>query len=300
MPNTLSVSDAKMRGYNLSITTRDKGDSAEVLEEITFRTIGAWLFIVSRLEQGIFTFPDDLNGSVETRYETEKGVKLPESWGDARVTVWSTYRGDKNPEFHLNSDDVPQTAVNTWLANKNAVKRAIEKYAIKPQQSTPPMTPPVAPQNAQQGAAQTPAPQNPPNAQNTPHAAVEGAIMATRAPNPNTKEYADGQLVEFKINKIVLGTHPNSGSVIYSLWGDLGKKYALKTVYVMASNGTDKSYDYIAAAPVLEAIALSIPGKMQVEGNWRLICKASNGGEKQYLNLMSLTDANQVGYTPEF
>jgi hypothetical protein len=286
MPNTLSVSDAILKDYQLSVTTRDKGDDATVLEELTFRTIGAWLFIVNRLEQQVFTFPEDLNGSVEARYETEKNIKLPDAWGDARVTVWSTYRGQKNPQFHLNSDDVPLVAINTWLANQNAIKRAVEKYGTpQPKPSNVLQDTPPASAQAPTGSQAPAMPKNAPNAQ----PAVEGAIVATRAPNPNEKTYQDGQLVEFKINKIVLGTHPNSGSVIYSLWGDLGKKYALQTVYVMDSNGTDKSRNYKAVESVLEPLGLSIPGKMTAEGNWRLICKAANSGEKQYLNIISLS-----------
>lgn len=302
MPHEIAVADVNIHPYILSVTTRDAGEDAKLLEELTYRTIATWLHIVKFLKQNVYKFE---GGSVEQRYADEINKRLntdapktepfefKETFGDSRVTVWDTYRGAEHPCFHLNSDDNPQVAIDTWLANQRGIQRAIEKFAPNASQSiqdTPPASATAGNAMFTHEPQERPAtPKSAPNTNVTPNQAMEGAIVATRAPNPNSLDYADGQLVEFKINKIVLGTHPNSGSVIYSLWGDLGKKYALKTVYVMASNGTDKSYDYTAAAQTLESLGLTIPGKMQAEGNWKLVCKAANGGAKQYLNIVSLT-----------
>ncbi len=303
MSQTVIVNEVNVKGYILSVTSRDTEDTtSEMLEELTFRTVGAWLAIADALENNTRAKFVGF-GSVEERYadELNKAVvdndvpkppvfQFSETFGDARCTVWDTFRGSKSIHFHLNSDDKIPVAIDTWQANQNAIKRILETYHLKPT--------PDAPQAAPQAPAYNPAtdtPAQPRNAQNAPNGNFEYVLMnsrsvikATRAPNPNEKTYADGAEVGFVINKIVLGTHPNSGSVIYSLWGDLGKKYALKTVYVMASNGTDKSYDYQTAESVLNGLGLTIPGKMQAEGNWHLVCKAANAGERQYLNIISL------------
>jgi hypothetical protein len=298
MPHEIAVRDVKIGDYILSVTTRASGDDRPILEELTYRTVMTWYNIVTnRLEKENYFFEggsvedvyaDDLNKNAKADTDAPKQApfEFKETFGDSRVTVWDTYRGAKHPCFHLNSDDSPQGAIATWRANQIGTERAVAKLEAAMPKTAPKVIQDDHQQAQQQfdnlpstNVSQTPQNANPP---------VAGAIVATRAPNPTVQEYADGQLVEFKINKIVLGTHP-SGSVIYSLWGDLGKRYALKTVYVMASNGTDKSYDYQTAAPVLESLALSIPGKVQAEGNWKLVCKATNSGAKQYLNIVSLS-----------
>lgn len=275
----------KLNGYTLSVTSRDHGDNPHILEELTYRTVKAWLWLAGLIEKGKYVLDTEV-GSVEQRYATENNQPIPDSFvGDSRVTVWCHWKSNRAMDFHLNSDDIPQVALQTWVTQETAHARLKMEY---PEDA--PQTAPSASNSSAQAhtGSQVPATTR---ASNPEPPVSDNIVIATRAPNPNNKDYADGQLVEFKINKIVLGTHPNSGSVIYSLWGDLGKKYALKTVYVMASNGTDKSYDYQTAAPVLEPLSLSIPGKMQAEGNWRLICKAVNSGEKQYINIISLSNA---------
>jgi hypothetical protein len=297
---TLSVSEATVKDYNLSITTRDFGDDPVIMEELTYATVKTWLWVVNHLEQEAYTLPTtpdgDVLGSVEqilaARITDTDGPKtFPPTGGDARVTVWDTYRGNKRISFHLDSDDIPQVAVNLWVAQRHALERIFNEFAA-PQQQVQKAA--QSSQDAQKNGATDVSQPSTVDRPATPRGTTEmpkpidGTIIATRAPNPKEKTYQDGQLVEFSVNKIVLGTHPTSGSVIYSLWGDLGKKYALKTVYVMASNGTDKSYDYQTAAQLLESLSLSIPGKVQAEGNWKLICKAANSGDKQYMNIVSL------------
>lgn len=124
---TLSTSLIDFGNFKLSITTRSVGDSPEVMGELTFRTIGAWLFLAGKIQREEWLLSDDEMGSVESRYidhVNNSDFQLADAWGDARVTIW-----DKNGiDFHLNSDDDFQTAIDTWLAHKLGIKRALEHY----------------------------------------------------------------------------------------------------------------------------------------------------------------------------
>ena len=148
--------------------------------------------------------------------------------------------------------------------------------------------------NVSESAPQSPPARSTPSASTSaptaPVAPQDGVIVATRAPNSNRLDYAEGQLVSIDINKIVVGTHEKTGSVMYKLWGALGREFALYTIFVTGTDGKN-SKNYNAAAATLEALGLSF-SKTSVEGNWQLICKASNDtkGEvtKQYLNCVSL------------
>lgn len=150
MSQTLSVSDAIMGKFTLSITTRSCGDSPQVMEDLTYKTIKAWLWIANLLEHGEYTLPVDdktgeLMGSVEDRYtvatwETNEEFKLADAWGDSRVTVWDTFKSQSRIGFHLNSDDIPQIAVDTWLANHKAIERVLAdtpQTAVKPHVDAP-------------------------------------------------------------------------------------------------------------------------------------------------------------------
>lgn len=284
MSQTLSVSDASMNNYVLSITTRDNGDTPEIIEELTYRTIKMWLWIAGNLEQHVYKLSPN-SGSVESRYaaelnaaykDTDAPPKEPfvfnETFGDARVTVWDTYRGAKHPQFHLNSDDDLQTAVNTWLANQNAVQRAYNELA-PPQQK-------VA-ESRQDGATNVSQPNFNTDKMATPKTPVNAIIVATRAPSPTTPQYADGQQVSFQINKIVAGS--NKGSATYALWGSLGTKYPLVTVYKCKTNSTDLNPNYIKIAPTIEKLGLSLD-KPEVSGNWFLVCHSAHSNGKEYMN----------------
>jgi hypothetical protein len=157
MTSTLATQQVAIGDYVLSVTTRDAGDDPALLEELTFRTIGAFLYIAALLEKGVYSA--GVNGSVEQRLAAEKEIEFKETFVDPRVTVWDTFRGSKTINFHLNSDDEPQVAMNTWLANNNAIARAVEKYGIKTapnavSSASVPQTAPTtsaAPQTAQNG-----------------------------------------------------------------------------------------------------------------------------------------------------
>lgn len=303
----LAVGDVEMNGYKLSVTTRDNGDDPKHLEELTFRTVNIWLWIVGFLEQGVHKLPDN-PGSVESRYAAElnkamadtdaprsEPITFERTFGDARVTVWDL---SKSIKFHLNSDDDLQVAVNTWLAQQNALKRLKAEHAT-PQQK-------VSAAGAQQpvdaqknGAAYNPATDTPAqpkgagNAQNSapaPQPAVEGAIVATRPPNSNRPDYANGQLVSFTVTKIVASS--NKGSAVYQMWTPLGNQYPTISVYKLKPDGNLKP-DYEAIVPVLNTLNLSLD-KPEAVGTWRLVCKAAHvpnkdGADREFLNVVSLT-----------
>ena len=277
MSNTLATRQVNIGEYQLSVTTRDAGDDPALLEELTFRTVAAWIYCAGLIEKDMGVV--DVAGSVEERLAAEKEVKFPDRFTDPRVSVWDTYRGSKNPSFHLNSDDNLQVALNTYFANRNGIVRALAKYGIQ------------TPQKPTNSSA---TPSNGNNTHEAPKALENGIVAAKRAPNPKSPQYADGQQVSFTINKIVLGVHQTSGAVIYSLWSPLGPKYAIKTVYRTASNSDEDSRDYAAAASTLEALHLAIPGNVQALGSWRLICQAAHvknekdNTTKEYMNVVKL------------
>lgn len=279
MTTTLQVTELDINGYKLSVTTRDAGDDPIVLGELTKRTIGTWLFIVENgLTKQVYTLNAD---SVEQRYieEQNEGLAnddpnffaLPEKWGDPRVTVWDIYRGQNQINFHLNSDDVPQVAIDTWLAQQKGVARALAEYGkIEPQATATRSAPPTG----------TTAP-------NAPAAPQQRVVVATQAPSPSKLQYADGQLVQYTINKIVIGT--NKGSVTYALWGPLGTKYPIVTIYKTKSGSDENSPNYIACAEALIALGLSVDAnKLEAQGKWGLVCRASIFNDKMYMNAMSL------------
>lgn len=143
---TLSTSKVTIGGYELCITSRSSGDSPQVLQDLTFRTIGAFLKIAKMIEDGTYDTitAEAFEGSVEERYtafrrETDPEFNLCEAWGDARVTVWDTNRGSKVADLHLNSDDHLRVAIETWVAHKAAIQMALEKFppAIQHEKAQP-------------------------------------------------------------------------------------------------------------------------------------------------------------------
>lgn len=276
MSTTLQVNELPIKGYILSVTARDGGDDPAVLEELTFRTINAWLYIVKLLLKQKYVLDDEI-GSVEERYCAEMDsnravgqapISLPDKWGDPRVTVWDL---SKTIRFHLNSDDTPQVAIDTWVAQQRALARVKAEYEDDESQSPP------APRN----------PFNPALPSTTPVAPQEGVIVATLAPTPNKPQYADGQLVQFTVNKIVAGT--GQGTITYALWGPLGVKYPLMTIFKNKKGSDENSANYIAAAETLVALGLSVDaGRIEAVGNWRLLVKAAHKDGREFTNVISL------------
>ena len=137
---TVIVSEADVKGYKLSVTSRDSGDDWKHLEEITYRTGFVWLIIAEKLAAGDYTMS---GGSVEQEYAAflnnpkdtdtpapNPPIEFPETFGEPRCTIWDTYRSSTPIHFHLNSNDVPQVAINTWMANQNAIVRLAEKFKM--------------------------------------------------------------------------------------------------------------------------------------------------------------------------
>lgn len=279
---TVIVDEADMEGFKVSVTARDAGDDWKHLENIIYRTGFVWFIIAEKLEQGDYTMA---GGSVEEEYAAflnnpkdtdaprpNPPIEFTETFGEPRATIWDTYRGSRHVNFHLNSNDIPQVAINTWLANKNAIRRLTEKFA-SPQQKVSEQR-----QDAPLGVSEQ---QQPVDKPATPMHPVSAIITATCTPSPATPQYADGQQVSFQINKIVAGS--NKGSATYALWGSLGTKYPLVTVYRCKTNSADLTPTYQKIAPVIEKLGLSLD-KPEVSGNWYLVCRAAHSNGKEYLN----------------
>lgn len=303
MPHEIAVADVNIHPYILSVTTRDAGEDAKLLEELTYRTIATWLHIVKFLKQNVYKFE---GGSVEQRYADEINKRLDtdapktepfefkETFGDSRVTVWDTYRGAEHPCFHLNSDDNPQVAIDTWLANQRGIQRAIEKFAPNTSnliQDTPPASATAGNAMFTHEPQERPAtPKSAPNTNVTPNQAMEGVIVASQRPNANTPQYANGQLVSFTVTKIVATS--NKGSAVYQMWTPLGNQYPTINVYKLKPDGNLKP-DYEAIVPILNTLGLSLD-KPEAVGTWRLVVKAAHvpskdGGDREFLNVQSLT-----------
>lgn len=295
MPTTLQVNEVDFNGYNLSVTTRDGGDDPKILEELTLRTMGAWLKVVSQLELGAYVAP--FTGSVEDRYCAEidskhdtdapnqEVFKLVEKWGDPRVTVWNTYRSEKKLmingipsliRFHLNSDDDTQVAIDTWVAQNNAIARLKTQLAKTAPQSN------VAPSNSSATLPQgnmspaTPKSQNPPQNGNLPIYTKKEAIAKLNAGD------------SFRMRVTQLKKRSQDGKDYYEIFEPMGSKpgeYSSVTVYT--DNEPALNNGLIAA---LDSLGIKLG--QALTGNWLFSCtvgkpktKTVKGEEKTYTNV---------------
>ncbi len=269
------------KGCELRVTARSVDIdlfSPEIYTDLIVRTVKLWVYLATQIEQGVKTLPEQIaHKSVEqsiidmiTLDETMQGATFQET-GENRVTVF-----DWNHRFELtiHSDTIPQQALDLWWAMHDA-KDELEK--LYPSQSN---------EKAVNSNAAPPAGTSAPAA---PAAPIAGVIKATRAPNKNRPEYADGQLVEFTVEKIVASS--NQGSATFQFWTALGKQYATHTVFKQSKSGTINS-DYEIIAPVIEKIGFSFD-KLEQVGSWRLITKVAHvdkdGKKLEYHNPVSLT-----------
>lgn len=289
MSQEVSVGDLPVGGYQLSVTTRYHGETQAIMEELTFRTIQAWLMIVTKfLEQQVYTLPlnedGTIRGSVEqayayelnTRSDTDQPDKplfeFTETFGDARVTVWDTFKSNPRISFHLNSDDVPQVAVDTWLANQRAIQRAFEKFggikervqnASQSRQDAPPAN--TAPQTGSERPATTRA--------SNPVPLTDHGIGGKNAPASNgsiptlTKKDAIANLKpgdSFKMKIVQIEKHSKDGKDFYDFfepWGGKAGQYSAKTVY--ADNEVALNSGLIAH---LETMGIQLG--QALTGNW--------------------------------
>lgn len=266
--------------YRLNVTARLDQINRQYMTAIVEKTVKLWLFVAKAISEnkrkaewpdGVALTPEDI---VKPNYFAPIDEPRCTVWGDCAANVGFTVHSYSNA----------QDALDVYWSRHDA----LTLFAI----SHPPQSPetPKTPQNganANVGA-------NP--AQSAP--LQDGVISATRAPNPKSVEYADGQLVAFGVNKVAMGA--NKGSATYALWGSLGQKYPLTTIYKNKPNSDENSPNYIAIKDFIVGLGLSVDaGKVEATGNWTLICKAvhvpqSDGTKKEYLNVMSMT-AVQIG-----
>jgi hypothetical protein len=276
-----------INGYDLNITARHM-DTLETkyYTELIVRTVKLWLYIAKQIEAGNRKLPDEIafksvESSVEeliskddplTSYEFKK-------WDETRVTVFDW---NHKLDLTIHSSSLPQSALDIWWAMTDAEKE-LDKLYPKDTQQPAPQAPqkPITPEQAMFDNLPSDKPATPKNAPQ----AIEGAIVATRAPNSNRVDYADGQMVLFNINKIETGA--NKGSTIFKMWSALGTQYPTVTVYMKKPNGELKP-DYQIIKPIVDTLGFSLE-KTEATGNWQLMCKAATAGDKQYLNVVSLT-----------
>lgn len=267
-----------VKGCELRITARKVDfNDPPIYAELIVRTVKLWVYLATQIEQQVTVLPDSIahktaQQSVEeqvTLDETMSGWAFEEA-NENRVTVF-----DWNHKFELtiHSDTIPQQALDLYWAMHAA---RIELETLYPSNSN---------EKGSNSSATTPAGTNAPAA---PAAPVEGVIKATRAPNKNRIDYADGQLVEFTVEKIVASS--NQGSATFQFWTALGKQYATHTVFKQSKSGSINS-DYEKIAPVIEKIGFSFD-KLEQLGKWRLITKVAHvdkdGKILEYHNPVSL------------
>jgi hypothetical protein len=258
-------------GFTLSITTRHVGDNVGVMKELTLRTIGAFLHLAGKIQRQEFDLTETEGGSVESRYlaavqKDFPDAKLADAWGDARVTIWDK----KGLDFHLNSDDDFQAAIDTWKAHKLAIQEALEKF-------TPP---------ARQDATAQPAPTNErpatPKAQNAP---ASGAAPLL------TKKEAIAKLQPgdpFRMKVVQIERHSKDGQDYYDFfepWGGKAGQYSAKTIY--ADNEIAQNNGLIA---YLESLGVKLG--QALTGNWIVNAtvgkpktKTIKGEEKTYTDI---------------
>lgn len=267
-----------VKGCELRITARQTdGHSAEIYTDLIVRTTKLWVYLATQIEQGVKILHEKIAWKTAEMSVVEQ-VVLDETMknfafepsDENRVTVF-----DWNHRFELtlHSDSMPQITLDLWWA-MHAAKAELET---------------LYPQSNEKASNSSAAPPNSANTAPAPAAPSDGIINATRAPNKNRPEYAEGQLVSFTIHKIVASS--SQGSATFQFWSALGNQYPTVTVYKQGKSGKVNS-DYEKIAPLVEKIGFSFD-KLEQSGNWRLIVKAAHaekdGKQVEYLNIVSLT-----------
>lgn len=259
--------------YRLNVTARLDQINRQYMTAIVEKTVKLWLFVAKAISEnkrkaewpdGVALTPEDI---VKPNYFAPIDEPRCTVWGDCAANVGFTVHSYSNA----------QDALDVYWSRHDA----LTLFAV----SHPPQVP-ETPKTAQNSANANVARNN-----DYPPPILEGVIEATRAPNPKEVLYSDGQLVSFEVNRIVMGT--NNGSVTYALWGPLGAKYPLKTIYKTRAGSDANSPDYIAMKDLIVNLALSVDaGKIEATGKWIMVCKATHvpqpdGSKKEYLNIQS-------------
>lgn len=276
-----AVREYNVKGFNLSVTARDAGDAPEVMEELIFRTVAAWLYLAELIERNIFEVKT--TGSIEARYIMEKETTLSDTWQDSRVTVWSTYRGQKNPQFHLNSDDDMQRALNTYLANRTAQERIYAKYnEPAPQNASNPA------QDAQQAVStptQVSSPTPQPFTQQQAIASQNPIALATHGVTPvqgkqGAKALPLGSQFSMRIVKIAAGMS-KKGTPIYELFAPYGGKAGEWSDLIVYSDNPVA----IAKGVVAKLDTLGLKAGNELTGDWFVVGNVYSSNGKVGLNV---------------
>lgn len=136
MSQPTAVFELEINDFILSVTTRFyPGDNLQLLDDLTANTISAWLWIVGLLEKNEWDTSVAID-SVEEKYAKANNLPYEPPLGDARVTVWATWRSNNKFKFHLNSDDKPQDAVLANTAARAGIQKATDRWLEKHPQST--------------------------------------------------------------------------------------------------------------------------------------------------------------------
>lgn len=249
-----------VNGHELNITARNLGDnlSSEHRALLITRTVAMWEYLSRLINNNQRICPETLR-TPEESITAESGYTF-EPFSETRCTVFD-WKGEYGLTIH--SDTIPQQALDIYYARVDAETELARMFPAASTQSTP--APAYGSQSAPIGDGQ----------------AVEG----NRAPSSNAKQYQDGQLVWFAINKIAVGS--NKGSVTFALWSPKWTKYPLKTIYKTKNNSPELSFEYNIAKEFLATLGLSLD-KPEVTGNWKLTCKVAHNGDKEYLNVVSI------------
>lgn len=263
---------ANIEGYRVNVTARhDAAYGYEPMKELVESTIKLWLFIAKKIAAGertvnVPTTPEDkIADAIQSPV-----MKMP--LAEPRVTIWGDMPSGSG--FTVHSHSKAQDALDIYWSRYDALQ------TFKSAEPAPQVQNPVIP-------LETP--------KNTVLDLQSGVIPATRAPNPKEIVYANGQMVWFGVNKIAMGA--NKGSATYALWGNLGQKYPLMTVYKCKPNSDENSPNYIAIKDVVTGLGLSVDaGKVEAAGSWKLICKAVHVEQpdksvKEYLNVVAIEAA---------
>jgi hypothetical protein len=284
MSHEIAVRDVKLGDYILSVTSRTNGEERLVLEELTYRTLMTWYNIVTnRLEKENYVFvggsveqvyADEINKQVDTDAPKADTFEFQETFGDSRVTIWDTYRGAKHPCFHLNSDDIPQVAIDVWRANQIGTERAVAKL-----EAAMPKKPAQPAQDAQQAAQQQfdnlPSMQ-PATPKSKPDATSDNKFFTK---NEAIEKLAVGTVFSMKICQIKLRSKDDQKYYeLYAKYGQNVGKYPEISLYtdneVALKNGLIADLDQFGLKP----------GESKL-GEWVLSCnvgKPKVDGDKTY------------------
>lgn len=279
MSQVTEVRDVAIGNWLLSVTARDAGDDPKLLEELTYRTILMWINIVRRLEQQNYAYD---GGSVEQTLAAEiptvdeHPFEFQPPWGDgsSRVTVWSTFRGSENPNFHLNSDDTPQVAIDVWRANQLGSERAIAKFNSLLPNASNSTSKPIS--NVSTPPQATTTPKAPENVQNVTLYTKKDAIAKLPPGSP------------FKWRVAQIEKHSKDGKDFYEFfefWGGKAGQYSGASVF------TDNEIA-INSGLIAYLDSLGIKAGQALSGNWitnatvgKPKTKTVKGEEKTFTNI---------------